>query len=401
MKNTLRLYKDAYSDLPKEIWVLSFLTIINRMGTMVIPFLSVYLTTILDFSFKDAGILASAFGFGSMGGSYFGGKLTDKYGSRFVILTSLSVGGLLFICLQFVSSFYSLFLFILLTSLFGEAYRPAMAAAIGDYASVKSRGKAMAFNRLAINLGMSAAPTIGGFVAATLGYHWLFWIDGLTCILASIYFGYVSKTWEKHPEEGKQEMASTEVSKLPYKNPKYLLFLLSTFLMGFAFIQWFHTVPVFIKTDWGFDERYIGILMGLSSLMVTIIEMPITHVVEKRHKIKGAIRVGLVLLAISYIPFVLPSHLGLCFVAVVLWTMGEILLLPFNNAIPLSMGAGKTRGTYLAWYFMTWSLANITAPTVGLSFADRFGFDSFWLLLTALVAISWLMNVVLGEKIMK
>lgn len=407
MKKTLLLplqtYKEAYSGLPKEIWTLGIITVINRMGTMVLPFLSVYLTTVLDFSLKDAGILASAFGFGSLGGSYLGGKLTDKIGARFVIVASLLFGGLLFIALQFVSSFLGLFTLIFCCSLFGEAYRPAMSSAIGMYAAKGETGRAMAFNRLAINLGMSAAPSIGGFIAATLGYHWLFWVDGLTCVAAALYFWNASRIWEAPTSASNtaQEGTKSKVTKQPYQNKRYLLFLLSTFLMGFAFLQWFHTVSVFIKTEWNFDERYIGILMGVSSLMVTVIEMPLTHWVEKKDKIKSAIRVGLLFFCISYLPFVLSPQLAWCFIAMFLWTLGEILLLPFNNAIPLNMSQEHNRGNYLAWYFMTWSLANVTAPTVGFSFIESYGYSYFWIFLSLLIGISLVMNLILGERIMK
>ncbi|MGB0522129.1 MAG: MFS transporter [Flammeovirgaceae bacterium] len=408
MKNTLlipfRFYKEAYTGLPREIWTIGIITVINRMGTMVLPFLSVYLTTVLNFSLKDAGILASAFGFGSLGGSYIGGKLTDRVGPRLVITASLLFGGVLFICLQFAHSFISIFLLIFSASLFGEAYRPAMSAAIGMYSKPNEAGRAMAFNRLAINLGMSAAPSIGGFIAVTIGYHWLFWVDGLTCIAAALYFWMISKTWKRpmHATNNTLTQKTQDTaSQSPIKNTRYMLFLISTFLMGFAFIQWFHTVPVFIKTDWAFDERYIGILMGASSLLVTLIEMPITHIVEQRNKIKFAIRIGLALLCVCYLPFVLSPSLALCFVAMFLWTLGEILLLPFNNAIPLSMSHEKNRGNYLAWYFMTWSLTNITAPTIGFTFIDHYGYTAFWWLLTLLIAISLFMNLVLGEKIIK
>lgn len=403
MKNTLliplRLYRAAYAGLPKEIWTLGVITVINRMGTMVLPFLSVYLTTILDFSLKDAGILISAFGFGSLAGSYIGGKLTDKMGARFVITGSLFIGGLMFIGLQFVDSFFGIFAFVFSASLFGEAYRPAMAVAIGNYAEKEDTGRAMAFNRLAINLGMSAAPSIGGFLAATMGYNWLFWADGITCISAAIFFWRASRKWEVHAKPSTNKAKATSKSSAPYKNMRYMLFLISTFLMGFAFIQWFHTVSVFIKTEWGFDERYIGILMGVSSLMVTVIEMPITHIVEQRRKVKSAIRIGLLLLCVSYLPFALPAHLALCFVSIFLWTMGEILLLPFNNAIPLSMSDEQNRGSFLAWYFMAWSLTNITAPTVGFAFIDSFGYTPFWFFLSGLLGISLLMNLILGDKI--
>ena len=100
---------------------------------MVIPFLTIYLTTVLHFDLTQAGILVGSFGIGSLGGSYFGGKLSDRIGPIPVIIASLSLGGSMLFLMAFASSFNSLLLLILLASLFGEAYRPAIGAAVGHY----------------------------------------------------------------------------------------------------------------------------------------------------------------------------------------------------------------------------------------------------------------------------
>ena len=180
LTRALQIYRDAYTGHPREVWALATLTVINRMGTMVLPFLTVYMSTVLGFSLSDAGLLAGAFGLGALGGSYLAGRLSDHLGPDPVILASLLVSGVFFISLQYAEGFYSLFVLIFCTGLFGEAYRPAVMASVGSYVPSSRVGRSMAFLRLAASLGMSAAPAIGGFVAVVLGYRWLFLIDGLT-----------------------------------------------------------------------------------------------------------------------------------------------------------------------------------------------------------------------------
>jgi MFS family permease len=390
-RQTIQLYKDSYSGHPKQVWALTILTMINRMGTMVIPFLTVYLTTVLDFPLKDAGILASAFGFGSLAGSYLGGRLSDKFGSTPVIIVSLLLSGLLLIILQSATQFHSLFALILITGMFGEAYRPALMSAIGEYVPKKQTGRSLALIRMAINVGMTAGPAAGGFIAASLSYSWLFWIDGITCIAAALYFAYTSRNWKKQKETNDPGVPKhiAEQALPPQKNRRYLIFLLATFLSGFAFVQIFTAIPVFIKDEWGFDERYIGTLIAMSSFMVLLIEMPAVHAVERAGSVKPSILIGLALMGLSFIPFLLPKALILCFIAIFIFTLGEILYLPFNNSIALNMSPDGKRGSYMAWYWMTWSMTRITAPIVGLGFADAFGFSAFWVLLVLIVAISF------------
>jgi len=394
ISKTAQIYKDSYSDHPQEIWVLVIVSFINRVGTMVLPFLTVYLTTVLNFSLEEAGVLASAFGFGSLAGTYIGGKLSDKISAEFVITNSLIFSGFLLISLQFANTFNILFLLIFTTALFGEAYRPAMMVAVGNFVHKSKTGRTMAFLRLAINLGFSGAVVIGGFVAASLGYNWLFWIDGITCLSAAVYFLIVSRKWDKSKIQKEETEAKTkkDLSSQPYKNLKYILFLSATFLMGFAFVQWFHSVPVFIKSQWGFDERYIGILMAMNGLLIVLVEMPIVHSIEKAKKIKLSMISGLLLVGLSFLPFLLPKALVLCFVAMLLLTCGEILFMPLNSSVALNMSPVNKRGDYMAWYSMTWSLTHIAGPAIGLGFAAKFGYSSLWIFIISLIVVSVLIN---------
>lgn len=401
LSKSLALYKASYSGHAREVWALALLSFINRMGTMVVPFMSVYLTTELGYTLQDAGFLMGSFGVGALGGTFLGGKLSDKIGPVKVILISLFVSGGFLVSLQFAESFNEFLILILCTSFFGEAYRPAMSAAVGDYVPKEQTGRSMALMRLAINLGMSAAPAIGGFVAAGLGYKWIFWIDGLTCVAAAFFLLFTAHQWKKK-KVASHEAKEGEVNERglsPYKNQNYLLFILATFLMGLAFVQLFHAVPVFIKKEWGFDERYIGSLLAMSSFLIVLFEMPIVDSVEKAGKIPKAILWGLFFMSLTYLPFLFPAGLIWCFAAYFLFTVGEIFVLPFNGAIPLHMAPPQKRGDYMSLYWMIWSATNIVGPTVGLSFAAYFGFDTFWLLLTVLVFISLGMNWYLGERI--
>jgi MFS family permease len=403
INSTAKLFKDSYSGHPKEIWALSILTLINRSGTMVLPFLAVYLTTVLDFSFKEAGLLISAFGFGSFFGAYLGGRLSDKVGFNPVIITSMIVSGCFFIGLQYAFTFEHIFIMIFFTALFGDAYRPAMTAAASSYVPAGNMGRTMAFLRLAVNLGMSFAPLIGGFVAVSLGYSWLFLIDGVTCIAAGVYFWVISRNWKtaKTAAEKKYTKDAKLASVPPYRNPTFMIFLLATFLVGFSFIQWFHTVPVFLKTEWGFDERYIGLMTATSCFIVVLVEMPLIHYIEKVKKNKLFTLIGILLIGVSFLFFFLPKALYLCFIGISVLTFGEILYLPFNHSSTVNLSPKSRRGEYQSWYYMTWSLCHITAPVIGLWVAETFSFNWFWGLVIVFILISFTMNKVFGDRIIK
>lgn len=56
MKAILALYKESFSAIQRNIWVLSIAMFINRSGSMVLLFTSLYLTKELHFSIAEAGL---------------------------------------------------------------------------------------------------------------------------------------------------------------------------------------------------------------------------------------------------------------------------------------------------------------------------------------------------------
>src|SRR6478672_3798324 len=184
LQASLQLYRNAYTGLTKSIWWLSLVIFVNRCGTMVIPFLTVYLT-FKGFSLEEAGYVMAAFGAGAIVGSYIGGRLTDKFGFFYVQFFSLLMNGILFIVLGQMHTILQFVVCIFILSSLGESFRPANAAAIAHYSTEDNRIRSYSLNRLAINLGWSIGPAIGGLLAS-INYSWLFIVDGATCIAASL-----------------------------------------------------------------------------------------------------------------------------------------------------------------------------------------------------------------------
>lgn len=167
--------------------MLAVVMLVNRSGTMVLPFLSIYLTSSLGFSIQHAGYILSGFGIGSVVGSYLGGAFSDRYGHFFVQFFSLIFSGILFFILSGVTEFFHLLFGIIMLSIIAESLRPANASSVSFYAKPENVSRAFSLNRMAINLGFSIGPALGG-VLASIAYRWLFIADGTTCILAGIFF---------------------------------------------------------------------------------------------------------------------------------------------------------------------------------------------------------------------
>ena len=136
-------YLTNFKGFSKEIWVLTFITFLNRAGTMVIPFLSKYMKENLSFSYNQIGWVIFFFGVGSIIGSWLSGKLSDKIGFYKVMVFSLFMSGIVFIVLQYLTSFESLCVGILVLTSIADMYRPAMLLALDTYESKETRTRAL------------------------------------------------------------------------------------------------------------------------------------------------------------------------------------------------------------------------------------------------------------------
>jgi predicted MFS family arabinose efflux permease len=406
LNRTLKLYKNSYTGLSREVWLLSGVLLINRSGTMVIPFLSVYLTQVLQFSFIQTGWVMSFFGAGSVLGAFIGGKLTDKIGYYSVQFWSLLLGGVAFILLGQVSSIVGVCVMVFLASTIADAFRPANFAALSIYSRSENRTRAIALQRMAVNLGWAVGPAVGGIIAATLGYDWLFWVDGLTCIGAAIFFRL---SLRYKPEDEKAETAETDDTLTPaeapsilqtsaWKDRAFMVFLAFTFLQGVAFMQLFATLPVFLKEEVLLDEGAIGRLIAMNGLIIAITEMPLIYIIERRFKAWQIIGAGVLLIGLSYLLFnIFGVFLVVAIACMVMMTFGEMLSLPFIANIAMQFAEGKKRGEYMALFSMAFSLAHIAAPNIGLQIAGRFGFAPLWWLVMAISIACWLGFRMIGK----
>lgn len=394
LRKSLEIYRNSFSGLSRPVWILAWVMLINRSGTMVLPFMSLYLTDELGFTLQNAGWVLSSFGLGSLAGTWIGGRLVDKVGYIRVQFLSLLISGGFFMILMFGKTLPVLCLLTFLTSATGDAFRPANMAAVGDLANKGTRTRSIALVRLAINLGFAIGPAIGGVVAHNIGFHWLFIFDGLTCIAAAFYLLWSLKKYlMRQPAKPVEATPATELLKVKY-SPAFLWMLGGVLLWSLAFFQLFYAVPVFLEEDFALTKDQIGMLMAGNGLLLVIIEMPLVQRYEKSI-LSHVIIVGGLLTALSFATFLIPafSVLAACIIFIFLITIGELFYLPFTASLAIDIAPDKYRGRYMGLYGMSFSLAHIAAPTLGLQLADKFGFSSLWLacvlLSVAVALLTW------------
>ena len=231
MKKILKIYIDAYSGLSKESWMLAIVMLLNRMGSMVLPFLGIYMISELGFSLENSGIVLSCFGVGSVIGSWLGGWITDKIGNFKVQAISLFLSAPMFLILPYFKTVESFAVIMLVLSIISEMFRPANSVAITRYAKKENITRAFSLNRMAVNLGFSIGPSMGGFLS-NYSYDLLFYCNAGAALVAGIVFFVFFN--------GRKERNA-------YTDTPFLVFNLFCVLFSIAFFQILNTLPLFYK----------------------------------------------------------------------------------------------------------------------------------------------------------
>lgn len=383
-------WRNSYMGIPRNIWLLSLISLVNRCGSMVISFITLYLTQQLHFSIRDTGYTMSCFGVGALIGAYTGGRLTDKLGYYAVQFWSLVFNGLMLLLLMLVRDFWWMCAAVFAMSLIAELFRPANSVAINRHCTPETRTRSISLYRMAVNLGWTVAPVLGGLLAS-LGWNWLFWVDGLTCIFAALLLRRLLPPGAEpdSPPVDPNEAPTTDIS--PYRDRAFLWFVLLSVINAIVFMQFLWTVPVFFKESYGWTEAHIGLVVALNGLIVFVVEMPLIFRIEGRRSPLFFVRIGLVLYAVAYLSFNMPLGSSVAALAyIVAISLGEIFVMPFSsNHVYGCMGATR-QGQYIALYMMAYSVANTVAPLLGTQVIAAWGYSALWYLVMSLAGVAWI-----------
>ena len=357
-------YREAYGGLSREVWWLSLALLINRSGSMVLAFLTLYLTTKLGFTIVQAGAIFSVYGIGSIAGSYASGKLIRHVGAVRLQIVALMISCPCFMIVPLFESWLSVACAIFWMSFFSESVRPANNVAIMQFTAPELHTRAFGLQRMALNLGLSIGPAVGG-VIAEYQFDWLFYVDGLTTLVGAAalwaYFGI-----KRYPRVRGKSQQNTEVDGLgsPIGDPAFLIFLGLMLGVALIFFQFHATYPKYLEDHYQMSKSGIGFLYAVNTLVIVAVEMLLVNFVS-RFRLLATVGWGCFCACFGFAILPLSTAVGFALVSMLIITFGEMLMFPLATGFVAQRSRGKDAGLYMSWYAMTYSVTSVVAPLAG------------------------------------
>ena len=345
--------------MPASAWVLFAGSFVNRLGTFVLPFLTLYLTA-SGYSPAQAGVAIACYGFGGLLAQVTGGLVADRLGRRNAIALSMFGASVLTLTLWRATSLAAIYPITFALAAFAELYRPASGALIADLLPAEKRVTAFTLYRLTVNVGWAAGLAIGGFLADR-NFAFAFIGDAIT----SATFGVIALVALPHgrrtAKEQERHLATARASIASDRG--FLLFLASVLVTGLVYSQNVSTLPLHVR-DAGYAASTYGLLQALNGTLVVVFELVVISWTQRFERFR-MIALGNLLIGLGFATLVAAATVPAMVLFVLIWTLGEMVESPLASAVAADRAPEHARGRYQAAYGSMFGLAWMLGPVLG------------------------------------
>lgn len=367
-------------EFPRSFWVLIAATFIDRLGgTMIYPFFALYITQKFNVGMTEAGVLVGIFSISGFVGSFIGGALADKFGRRSIMLFGLVFSGISSLSMGFVNQLSAFYLLAVLVGLLSDVGGPARQAMITDILPKDQQSEGFSFLRVTGNLAWILGPTIGGLLAIK-SYLPLFILDAIcSAITAVIVYRFIPETIpEPAAGEEQQNLLKTLAGyRLVAADKLYMVFLLVTMLMLVVYVQMYNTLSVYLRDVHDVSARGYGLLLSLDAGMVVVCQFWVARRIKK-YSPMVMMALGNVFYAVGFTLFGIVNTYFLFIVAILIITVGEMIVMPVGQAQAAQFAPQDMRGRYLAFFGIAYTIPQSIGPSLAGLVLDNLNPNWVW-----------------------
>jgi MFS family permease len=382
--------KQLYHEFPKKFWIVVGVHFIDKIGgTLVFPFFALYITRKFNVGMTEAGILLGLLALAGIVGSVIGGALTDRMGRRRLILFGLIFSALSSLALGWVNEFAWLFPLAAVVGLLSDVGGPAHGAMIADILPKEQRQEGFGILRVVGNMAWLVGPTVGGFVART-SFFALFVIDAvISCVVAVLFYALMPET-KPDPDDApaRERLLDTFWNySVILRDKAYASFLTAAVLMGMVYVQMYNSLSVYLRDQHGVRPQGYGFLLTASAITVICFQFWMMRVIKTRPQFL-MMALGTIFYMIGFGMFGVVSAYSLFVAAVVIITVGEMIVIPTSQALAAGFARVDMRGRYMAAYGLSMSVPAAVGPAAAGIVIDNYNPNLLWYLGALLCAVS-------------
>jgi len=382
MNNLLEKTRKIYNEYPRAFWVYNIIVFIDRLGGfMLYPFFALYLTQKYDISMTTVGIVFAVFSVSGMAGSALGGAIADRMGRKTVIIASLILSSLSALGMGFAPTLAIFIGVVVIVGTLGSIGGPAHEAVVADLLPPEKRAEGYGIIRVIFNLAVIIAPAIAGLLIAN-SYLTLFLVDAVISVIAAgiVLFALPETKPQAHPDAKPETMRQTFGGYgRVFRDTPFILFIGVTVMMTLVYMNMNSTLGVFLHNQHGLSELKYGSLLSINAFIVVALQFWLTRRLEK-YKPLLMMAAGTFLYAIGFAMYGFVASYSLFIFAMVVITIGEMVVSPFQQSIVASFAPEDMRGRYMAVSGLTWSIAFTIGPYIAGRILDGPNPNTLWVL---------------------
>ena len=375
----LQKIKTTWREFPTKFWIVVLATFMDMLGaTLIFPFFALYITAKFKIGMTQAGVLLGLFSIAGLAGSMAGGALTDKFGRRKMVLFGLVFSALSAVSMGLVSELVVFYPLVMFVGLFSHVAAPARQAMVADMLPEEQRAEGFSILRVVANLSWILGPTIGGFVASR-SYLLLFILDAvMSLITAFMVYRLVPETRPPTAEEqtGQTLMETFAGYRVVLQDKLYLRFLIAIMLMLIVYQQMYNTLSVYLRDVHNVPTQGYGLLMSLNAGAVVLLQFWVTRKI-KNYAPMLMMAAGTAFYLVGFTMYGLVSTYLLFVVACLLITVGEMIVVPVEQAVVARFAPEDMRGRYMAFHTLAWAIPSAIGPGAAGLIMDNY--DPHWI----------------------
>ncbi|KKI88841.1 multidrug MFS transporter [Bacillus sp. SA1-12] len=384
--------------MPRALWLLVIGMMINVMGASFLwPLNTIYIHEHLGKSLTVAGVVLMLNSAAGVIGNLIGGVLFDRIGGFKSIMTGIIITLVAVVTLMFFHG-WPVYIYLLILMGFGSGIVfPATYALAG---TVWPEGGRKAFNSIYVaqNVGVAAGASLGGIVAS-ISFQYIFLANAaLYAVFFLIaFFGYRNiKGVHVNQTSILEQKASV---KDPQKFTALVTLCIGYLLCWVGYVQWSTTISSHTQTL-NIPLNQYSLLWTVNGLLIVCAQPIISQFVKHVAKtIKQQMLTGYLIFIVSFLVAANAEHFIGFLIAMIILTIGEMLVWPAVPTIADSLAPKGRQGFYQGVVNSTATGGKMVGPLLGGFIADYYNINFLFMVIISLLIIGIFTTILYDKKL--